>query len=205
MSGNLTPPMNANEGYAGASIAQISDAVQVVLKWNGTNGHERGDLVLLMAGTNDMYTNASAAGAPDRLGDLIDEIVDAWPEAAILVSNLTPAINTTFHEININFPVTEANIEAYNLQIPGVVNKRAAEGKKVLHVAFQNITVNDLWDGLHPNDAGYTIMANAWYNGMIQAKAKGWIGGTQSNGLKFGTLWVGLVAALIVSVTAVVL
>jgi len=40
---------------------------------------------------------------------------------------------------------------------------------------------------------------------MVQAKTKGWIGGTKSDGLKVGIIWAGLVAAFIVSVTAVFL
>ena len=45
----------------------------------------RPNLILLHAGTNDLDGNPagsdpSEAGAPDRLGKLIDVIVDAWYE-----------------------------------------------------------------------------------------------------------------------------
>jgi len=34
---------------------------------------------------------------------------------------------------------------------------------------------SDLPDGIHPHDAGYVKMANAWYAGFKQAAQKGWI------------------------------
>ncbi len=99
VSGNLPPPNNANEGHVGALISQIGNYAKVPLSWNGTL---KGDVVLLMAGTNDMFNpNISPVGAPERLGALVDQIVTAWPEAAVLVATLTQCRTDT----------TEANIE----------------------------------------------------------------------------------------------
>ncbi|KAN0099794.1 carbohydrate esterase family 3 protein [Hyaloscypha variabilis] len=167
-SGNLPPPENANEGHVGAVITQIATFAEVPLSWTGAL---EGDVVLLMAGTNDMFKpNLSLADAPNRLGALIDEIVAAWPKAAVLVATLTPSALGS----------TQTNIDAYNLQVPGVVNARAKAGNRTLVVSMANITVGMEVDGLHPNDFGYGLMADAWYGGLLEAKSKGWIQGEAS-------------------------
>jgi lysophospholipase L1-like esterase len=127
----------------------------------------KGEIVLLMAGTNDMFNaNISPIGAPERLGALIDQIVIAWPDAAVLVATLTPCRTNT----------TEANIEVFNAQVAGVVAPRAKAGNRTLVVSMAKVTVGELiYDGLHPNDEGYTAMAEAWYAGLLEAKSKGWI------------------------------
>jgi lysophospholipase L1-like esterase len=125
-----------------------------------------------MAGTNDMFNdNVSPDGAPARLGALIDQIVTAWPEAAVLVATLTPSATNT----------TEANIEIFNGQVAGVVGQRAKAGNRTLVVSMANVTLGMLYDGLHPNDAGYEVMAKAWYGGLLEAKSKGWIRGVTSS------------------------
>jgi hypothetical protein len=166
-SGNLPPPLNANEGHVGALITQIGEYAKVPLSWNGAS---KGDIVLLMAGTNDMFNvNVPASGAPERLGSLIDQIVAAWPEAAVLVATLTPSAN---HQ-------TQAHIEEFNEQVGSVVGQRARKGKRTLMVLMADVELGDLMDGLHPNDAGYGKMADAWYAGLLEARGKGWIEGME--------------------------
>ena len=185
-SGNLPPPNNANEGHVGAVISQIADFAEVDLNLTGSL---EGDVVLLMAGTNDMFkANLSVAEAPDRLGALIDEIVTAWPKAAVLVATLTPsAVNNT-----------QVNIDAYNEQVPVVVSARAKAGNRTLVVSMANVTVGMEVDGLHPNDIGYGLMSQAWYRGLLEAKSKGWIEGVASSAaMAVGNsliMWFGVVA-----------
>lgn len=192
-SGSLPPPNNANEGHSGALIAQIGDWAKVPLSWNGSL---EGDIVLLMAGTNDMFNaDISPDGAPARLGALIDEIVAAWPKAALLVATLTPALNNT----------TQDHIVAFNAQVPGVVDQRTKAGKRTLVVSMANVTVGMEIDGLHPNDVGYTAMAQAWYGGLLEAKSKGWIKGVASGAVLVGgggwTMWFWvMVLALLIGV-----
>ena len=120
--------------------------------------------------------NISPNGAPGRLGALIDEIVTAWPKAAVLVATLTPsAINTT-----------QDNIEVFNGQVAGVVSKRAKAGNRTLVVSMSKVTVGMEVDGLHPDDVGYTLMAQAWYKGLLEAKLKGWVDGVASGAALMG-------------------
>ncbi len=48
--------------------------------------------------------------------------------------------------------------------IPGVVQSKVNQGKPVFLVNMNNvITISDLSDGIHPTQAGYDKMGNAWY------------------------------------------
>lgn len=105
------------------------------------------------------------SSAPDRLGALIDEIVAACPDAAVLVAQIINAANAN----------SEARIQTFNAAIPGLVAQRASAGYKVMVVDMSSVTTSDLADGLHPTDAGYQKMADLWLGGLQAADAKGWI------------------------------
>ena len=58
----------------------------------------------------------------------------------------------------------------YNNAIPGLVSTRAAAGKHIVMVdMYAAFTANTNYktalmnDELHPNNAGYMVMANTWY------------------------------------------
>lgn len=122
-----------------------------------------------MAGTNDIVYNDTLSGMPDRLGSLIDECVQACPDATVLVAQLTP----------LAAPGLEPEVETYNAAIPAVVQHRVQAGAKALVVNMQEpgfgLTMNDLEDGTHPNDNGYAKMANIWMQGMQNVSAMGWL------------------------------
>jgi len=69
----------------------------------------------------------------------------------------------------------QARVVDYNRQIPGVVAQRQSAGKHVRLVDMTAVTVADLADVLHPNDAGYRKMADAFFAGIQAALAAGWI------------------------------
>ena len=150
---------NFNEGHPGATISEIAGYATNSLP-------ERPNVILLMAGTNDCNGDVDPAGAPARLGSLIDECVSACPDATILVAQLTPIANQA----------AEALVQTFNAAVPGVVAARANAGKHVLTVDMSSyVPASDLYDGLHPDDVGYNLMAECWYAGLQQAAAKGWI------------------------------
>jgi lysophospholipase L1-like esterase len=133
-SGNMAD--NYNEGHPGAVISQIAGYASASLP-------QRPNVVLLMAGTNDVNSDKNnPGGAPQRLGSLIDEIIGTCPDAAVLVAQLTPIANAA----------SSARVQTFNAAVPGIVASRANAGKHVLVVNMgQYVTVNDLGDGLHPN------------------------------------------------------
>ena len=156
--GNM--PNNENEGHSGFRIEPI-----------GLEGKpsysERPNVVLLMAGTNDINSNTDLVNAPKRLGTLIEEIVTACPDAAVLVATLTPLL----------IPEWNSKVLVFNSAITGVIGNFATAGKQVALVDMGRVTSSQIntTDSVHPTDGGYALIAAAWYDGIIEAGKKGWI------------------------------
>ncbi|EKD20824.1 uncharacterized protein L3040_000930 [Drepanopeziza brunnea f. sp. 'multigermtubi'] len=154
--GNMTD--NYNEGHPGATIDQIANFSRASLPM-------RPNLILLMAGTNDMVQNLSI-GAPERLASLVDMCIAACPDAVILLAQLTPSATTD----------VESRIETFNPEVVALANSRASNGAKIAAIDMPAyVSVDDLKDGLHPNDYGYSKMAEAWYGGIQDAVDNGWL------------------------------
>jgi lysophospholipase L1-like esterase len=110
------------------------------------------DIVLLMIGTNDVSADKGTDKIAERLETLLDKIVQAAPDALIVVAKPTP--------ISWN----PAALGTYNSKIPGIVQARAAKGQHMLSVDMSKMPASNLAsDGLHPNDQGYAYMAEVWY------------------------------------------
>ena len=156
-SGNMTN--NENEGHPGAQIFHIALYADLSLP-------QRPNVILLMAGTNDVMADNGLEEAPGRLGILIDRCLEACPDATVLVAQLTDVVDRPAHARTVTF----------NKAVPKVVKERADQGNKVAVVnMFDYVTTDGLMDGLHPSDIGYDGMAKAWYDGIIEAVGNGWI------------------------------
>lgn len=148
-----------HEGHSGALIDEIADYAEDILD-------ERPNVVLLMAGTNDCNSRKDVDNMPNRLGNLIDEITDACPDAAVIVAQLTPISNDD----------SEDAVQEFNAAIPDLVSDRVNDGKKVLTVNMSDsLTTDDLEEGLHPNDEGYEKMSKVWLSGIESAADNDWI------------------------------
>lgn len=155
--GNMTN--NANEGHPGAKISDIAEFADRSLP-------ERPNVILVMAGTNDCIADHDMEQAPVRLGALIDRCLEACPDATVLVAQLSDCLDRPTH----------ARILKFNKAVPGVVKKKAENGHKVAVVnMFDYMGLDGVMDGLHPSDIGYEGMAKAWFDGIKNATAKGWI------------------------------
>jgi lysophospholipase L1-like esterase len=120
-------------------------------------------IVLMMAGTNDINGNNDLARAPARLVGLLDQIAASEPEALVVVAQLTPTRDA----------VLNARIETFNAAIAQELGALAAAGRHVAVVDMYTPFVETpnyqntlLFDRLHPNDAGYAIMADVWYEAI---------------------------------------
>ena len=162
----LFPPQDHHEGHDGAFISQIATYMTASLP-------ERPNVVLLHAGTNDLNAPLEPDTAPDRLASLIDQVIAGCPDAAVLVAQLIPSSDN----------VTQARIATFNNAIPGIVAERANAGKHVMVVDMPAVfTTRFLFDSLHPNDDGYTLMGDIWYSALEVANQKGWINCPVNNG-----------------------
>ena len=152
-----------HEGHSGWTIQQDDDLVTGKSTANNDGVNYTGKkvvadftphIVLIHLGTNDMYQ--TPAGAPDRLGTLIDHVVTDAPNALVVVSSIIP------------FPSGASAVTTFNKAVPGVVQARASAGKHVIYVdMFAALTTSDLGsDQIHPNEGGYEKMAVVWYNAI---------------------------------------
>ncbi|MFG2044699.1 AbfB domain-containing protein [Dactylosporangium sp. NPDC048998] len=137
-------PDHDHEGHPGWRIDQV-DANAA--GWVATTAPRS---VLVHLGTNDVVQNYDLAGAPARLSALIDHVRAAAPAADVFVASIIP----------LSDPAREANANAFNATIPGIVAGKGARVHFVdMHAA---LGTGDLADGVHPTRAGYDKMAARW-------------------------------------------
>ncbi|WP_260859950.1 FG-GAP-like repeat-containing protein [Streptomyces cupreus] len=150
-----------HEGYPGARISSIARAASCSV------AKSRPNVVTLHAGTNDMRDEyvSDLATAPDRLGVLIDQILNSSPNATVLVATLVPATKENL----------QPRIDAYNAQVRTLVEQRRSHGWHVRLVEMTSVTTADLAQPAHPSDKGYLKMALAWIGGILEANADGWL------------------------------
>lgn len=136
-----------HEGHPGYSISMLRDGIGVWLKQAG-----QADVVLLLAGTVDIWTGSTASISFERLKALVEDISYERPNTKIIVSNLIPRTDAL-----------DAVQVSYNQQIPGLVAELSAKGRNVSFLDMRNsglpggvIGAQDLIpDGVHPNLNGY--------------------------------------------------
>jgi len=156
----VTFPKN-NEGHSGWTIQQIDDIVTGKSTDASYSGKklmvDQGpNIVLLHAGTND--TSRSPSGMPERLGTLIDHIIEDGPNVLLVVTTIVPIKQGSYGTVG----------ETFNNAVPDVVQKRIDAGKHVILVdMFKSFPSNGLGsDGVHPNQQGYDWMAGVWYDAI---------------------------------------
>jgi lysophospholipase L1-like esterase len=134
----------SHEGHFAWTIQQIDDIIPTPTL--NVSPH----IVLLHIGTNDI--NQKLSGAPTRLKSLITQIVTAVPGALVVVAQVIPISGST------------SAVQAYNAEIPAIVQEQASGGKHVILVdQYTGFPTSELGDGVHPNEAGYTRMADTWF------------------------------------------
>jgi lysophospholipase L1-like esterase len=136
-----------HEGHFAWTIQQIDDIVPTPTL--NVSPH----IILLHIGTNDV--NQKLSGAPTRLKSLVDQIVTTLPDSLLAVAKIIPVSGAT------------SAVEAYNAEIPAIVQAQASSGKHVILVdQYTGFPTSELGDGVHPNQAGYTRMAGVWYTAI---------------------------------------
>lgn len=147
----------ANEGIGGRRIADLVGIVPTTITTNKPH------ILLLEIGTNDISEGSSSMAS--QLGNLLDKILAADPKLLVVVATVIPTTTDS----------KTATVEAYDKMIPALVKSRADAGKHIQLVdMFGTFTSNTKYktayfkstDDLHPNDAGYALMADVWYAGI---------------------------------------
>jgi len=121
------------------------------------------DVVLLMAGTNDINQGDSPNTAIADLQNLLDRAVTAAPNTHFLVASINP---------NLSSESREANTAEYSNRINAeVVEPLANAGHLVSFVDIFNdaaLEANDYQsDGYHLVSSGYDALADVWYDSLL--------------------------------------
>lgn len=151
---------NAHEGYNAKAISEIqalsTNAVRTL----------KPDVILLLAGTNDVVANPlkqDYAAAPKRLNDFIANLTTVVPDATIIVAQI---VNTADAK-------AEERVKTFNKEVPKIVETFAKAGKKVALVDLTSIRARDLIDGVHPKPEAYKQIGRLWFHAMRDAAKKG--------------------------------
>lgn len=151
-----------HEGYPGFGVRQIQRAVVD----SGTLA-QRPNLILLMAGTNDLCRGTDPAKlAEEELKECLEVLFDACPDAAVLVSQVPP-IGREGRQFDAAW--------RYNRLVGEMVEREREEKGKHVVLVEQDLRWEHMCDGLHPNDKGHKEIASGWWEGIQKAVAEGWI------------------------------
>ncbi|KAI0010460.1 carbohydrate esterase family 3 protein [Xylariaceae sp. FL0662B] len=152
---------NEHEGWRGFRIDQIEAKAKISV------GKLLPHIFTANAGSNDCLQGYKLAEASKRLSDLLETLWHAPPGSTVVLSSLL---------VNQDEAI-DLRVRAFNEQAEVVARIKALEGKKIVFVDMHGDdgpSVEDLvGDGTHPNDSGYTKMANIWLRGIQAASNRG--------------------------------
>ncbi len=149
-------PDPEHEGHPGWTINELTGLIE-----KGLLTEYQPDVVLLMAGTNDILSSDQTSEVIADLNQLIDRLQAELPDTEIFVSSLVPLDPELESE-------QEAKIvEEVNALLPELGQQ---QGEQVTYVnAGGSIDLSDLIDdGIHPDATGYQAIGNAWYDTLVK-------------------------------------
>ncbi|GAB1190882.1 hypothetical protein APSETT444_000047 [Aspergillus pseudonomiae] len=162
-------PNNDHEGWRGNRIDEITNKAMKSVERLMPN------LLTVNAGSNDCIQAFRVDKAGQRMNDLLEYIWHAAPNSTVLLSTLL---------VNSDEQVNE-RVMHVNDQFRALAEKKAALQRRIVLVDLYNDGphVDDLVDGIHPNDEGYDQVAVLWFNGIQRALEQGLIVGPNDAGM----------------------
>jgi hypothetical protein len=153
-----------HEGHSGWRADQLLAGIG---SWASTY---RPDVVLMHAGSNDMFQSQSVSSTISELSQIIDRIRAANPYVKILLAKLIPP--TEWYG-------RLARVKALNDAIPGLVTQKHTTQSPVILVdqSAGFYAATDTFDGIHTNVSGENKMAARWYEALTQMLPKPPTGG----------------------------
>ena len=150
----LTDNINSTQGF-NSPVAPLYTTIESALS-------DRPDLVLLMAGTNDILQGDSVNNALNELATLVDRITADSPNTDVLVASLIP---------NKSNASREAQTAEFSSRVETeIVNPRSNQGDKVTFVDIFNVGLDNSdfsSDGIHLTQNGYDKLADVWSEAIL--------------------------------------
>lgn len=178
---NGTMAGNAVEGWPGYRIDQVMPKAQTAVPASRPN------VILLNVGTNDCVqdfdmdnTTRISALAPvltsnvnytvgDRMRIFVEDLFNWSPNATVVMSTLIlnkmADTNKRVDDANAKFAAVAASLQAQGRRVV-LANMSAAAGGP---------NISTMADVTHPNDIGYSMMANRWYIALKEASDRNFI------------------------------
>ena len=162
-------------GYSGFSINDIAQADSISGQRTGISGFAgslmdtyQPDVVMLQIGTNDILSLYDLEHLGERLKPLAECITEKLPENGVLYLATLPVMDATntlyISEYYFDTEKMDAAVELCNTQIRAVAKEMQDAGEPVaLAEVGKLLTKADLYDGVHPSEAGYQKMGEFWY------------------------------------------
>ncbi|NTV31091.1 hypothetical protein HGA91_03905 [candidate division WWE3 bacterium] len=126
----------------------------------------RPDVVLLMAGVNDFawwFTDNVSNVVNGTFSEIIDRIYAVNPNAIIVVGSITPMKGANAQGTDRDSLGTQ-----YNQLIQAKVAQYKASGKRIGFAdIYHSITINDLYDDVHPTESAHEKIAQTWINALM--------------------------------------
>lgn len=152
----------AHEGHGGFTIDSVDGSNGILPIAAARIATYAPNVITLMIGTNDINAQVRPNEINGRMLALLDVIHTASPSCWLTISTIIPALNQN----------QSAQVLAFNAYIRTLVKSLSASWKIGLvdaYAAFvqtpnyQNALMSD---SLHPNDAGYVVLGNAFFGGL---------------------------------------
>ena len=154
--GNGFPDVE-HEGHGGFRAEQLAAQMQTYLSNNSA------DVVFLEIGTNDISDNESATQVRNDIEAVIEAIHSFDANIEIYLGTVIPRQDGK-----------QATTAALNALLPSLVSAKSSAGYKIFLVdhaarflSNSNWATDLMSDALHPNDAGYDLMAQEWFASYV--------------------------------------
>jgi lysophospholipase L1-like esterase len=149
-----------HEGHGGYTIEGTNGIAQFV---STSIPSFKPNIITLMIGTNDINGNNNVADAPNRLGKLLDAIFMRDANILVILAQMVPTGSDG----------TNNAVKTYNAAMPNLVSTRVSKGQHIVLVDMYTAFTNNanykqalLGDNLHPNQTGYNLMADVWFQAL---------------------------------------
>lgn len=118
------------------------------------------DIVLMHLGTNDAFNRQSNASTVEELKEIIRILREDNPDVAVLLARITPVDHK---------PGNAEAVASLNEAIPSVAEDMHTEQSPVILVDhFSGFDPGEhTYDGVHPNEAGEELMAQRWFDAIM--------------------------------------